>query len=116
MRTDDNHNPTAFTTQIADEAFLEEGIDYTQGTPFVFDGVRYYTAKLLLDPVETTIRVIDETGFYTRSGEQRWDYIGMPKFLWTSLTPDLKRDIIGFMYQHEGGVTLRPLFPNYGTP
>jgi hypothetical protein len=38
----------------------------------------------------------------------------MPKFVWDSLTDRQKRDVIGIMYQEEGGTLMRPLFPNYG--
>ena len=113
MRTDDNHNPTAFTTDLAEEARLVEGVDYIIGTPFPPPST-LDTAHLLGDPIQTTIRVVDSVGFYTEEGGQRWVYIGIPKFIWDSLTPPQKRDIIGFMYQHEGGTAMRPLFPNYG--
>ena len=115
MRTDANRNPTAFDTAVAAEAGLKLGVDYQQGESFPAPST-LHTALLLGDPVQLTIRVIDAVGFYiTKSGEPRWTYMGeFPKFVWDSLPPASKRDVIGFMYQREGGVTMRPLFPHYG--
>lgn len=119
MRTDDHNNPTAFTTDLAKEAGLVEGIDYTQGAPFTVtvsdrETATLYTAKLLGDPLAVTIKVIDAVGFYTRSGAQRWSYTATPKIAWDELSPETQRDIIGLMYQREGGTAMIPLFPNYG--
>jgi hypothetical protein len=119
MRTDENNNPAAFTCNIAEQAGLVEGADYEQGDPFSVPapgGMRtlYYTAKLLGDPIALTIRVIDAIGYYTKGGTPRWIYIALPKFVLDALTPDQKRDVIGYHYEREGGVTMRSLFPNYG--
>jgi hypothetical protein len=119
LRTDDNNNPTAFTTAVAQEAGLRIGVDYEQGTPFrAFGGSLNpsfcYTAKLLGDPIALTIQVIDKLGFYTEAGSQRWVYIAIPRFAWDCLLSTQSRDVIGFMYQREGGTTMRHLFPNYG--
>ena len=113
MRTDENNNPAAFTTAIAEQAGLVEGVDFVHGTPFPAPSP-YVTAKLLGDPIAITIRVIDAIGYYTKGGAERWVYIAVPKFIWDSLTQDQKRDVIGFHYQHEGGITMKNLFPNYG--
>lgn len=113
MRTDDNNNPTAFTTDLASEA-LQQGIDYEIGTPFTSAGMQYYTAKLLGDPIEITIRLINKLSFRTKGNAQRWVYIMIPLFVWNLLSYDGKRDVIGFMYQQEGGSAMRALFPNYG--
>ena len=121
FRTDRNQNPTAFTTDIAHQGGLIQNTDYVQGDPFTvndpgFPGqtYTYYTAKLLGDPVALTIKVISNVDFYNRGGSQRWAYIGMPTFVWEALTPDQQRDVIGWMYQHEGGIAMKTLFPNYG--
>jgi len=108
MRTDRHNNPTAFTTDIAKVAGLKEGVDYVPGDSF--SGGKYKTAKLLNDPVDTTIKVIDKIGFYTGSGAQRWTHTAMPKSEWDSLNQDQKRAVIGRMYQHEGGTSLKNLF------
>lgn len=114
MRTDSNNNPSAFTADIAAEAGLKLGTDYTQGDPFTAAGHIYHTARLIGDPIALTIRVIDTISFCTHAGVIRWTYIAMPFFIWLGLTAPQKRDVIGWMYQREGGITMRPLFPNYG--
>jgi hypothetical protein len=115
MRTDENNNPTAMTTDIAEQGGLLYGPDYDIGTPFEIDGKTYNTAMIVLgDPVPRTIQVIDKIGFYTEFGQQRWTYIAMPHFIWLNLSDEQKRDVIGFMYQREGGITMKNLFPNYG--
>jgi len=112
-RTDRNNNPTAFTTAIALEAGLAPGIDYVIGDPFPAPS-KLFTAKLLGNPVALTIDVIDRVGFYTDDADLlRWAYIAIPVFVWKELTVDQQRDVIGFMYSREGGVTMRPLFPNF---
>lgn len=113
-RADLNRNPTAFITQIAVEAGLKLGVDYSQGDSFTSEGVTYFTAHLLGDPVGLTIKVINTISFETPSFQLRWTYINMPRFVWNSLTNSQKRDVIGFMYQREGGTAMRALFPNYG--
>ncbi len=117
MRTDDHNNPTAFTTDIARIAGLVLGTDYEQGAPFTMQGVGFgtlFTARLLGDPIEITKRVIDKLGFRTAHNLQRWTYISLPRFVWSGLTDAEKLDVIGFMYQQEGGTAMRNLFPNYG--
>jgi len=114
MRTDENRNPAAFTTDVAKQAGLVLGIDYEPGTPFPAPSP-LVTAKLLGDPVAITIRVIDAIGYYTHPGNPRWTYIAIPDFVWGSLSPGTKRDVVGFHYQHEGNEgSMRALFPNYG--
>lgn len=118
FRTDRNNNPAAFTADVAEAGGLELDVDYVEGDPFKADGKTYYTARLLGDPIELTIRVIDAATYYTRSGKSRWNYstknIAIPTFTWKSMTYEQKRDVIGFHYANEGGVALRHLFPNYG--
>lgn len=113
-RTDDHNNPTAMTTATARQGGLVLDQDFQIGEPFMAGTIELYTAKLLGDPVQLTIRVIDKIGFYTSSDSSRWVYIGMPDFVWGTLTTSQKRDVIGWMYQREGGTAMRGLFPNYG--
>ncbi len=113
MRTDANNNPAAFTTDIAKQAGLELNVDYCAGDPFPAPST-LVTAKLLGNPVDVTIRVIDKIGYFTHAGQPRWMYIALPKFLWNSLTHDQKRDIVGYHYKMEGGTEMRGMFPNYG--
>jgi hypothetical protein len=108
MRTDAHRNPTAFTTDLAKQAGLVEGKDYTVGEAFA-EG-RMHTARLLGDPVQLTIRVIDSVGFYTKMGHQRWSYIAMPTFVWDDLEPVLQKRVIGYMYSREGGTEMKELF------
>lgn len=114
-RTDAHKNPTAFTTLVAKTGGLTENVDFVQGDVFSVGQQELYTAKLLLDPVETTIRLIDKIGFFTNHGSHRWIYIGVPFSLWSLLNFEQKRDVIGWMYKHEGGTEMIPLFPNYKT-
>ena len=111
FRTDNNNNPTAFTTDIAKEALLTLGLDYVPGDSFISDGRTFVTAKLLGDPVLITIKVIDKLGFYTVAPHARWSYIAIPYKLWMGLTLQEKQYVIGYMYQNEGGTAMKHLFP-----
>lgn len=103
-RTDRHNNPTAFTTDIAKQAGLIEGVDYVKGDAFP-DNPKLFTAALLGDPVATTIKVIDKLGFYTGSGQPRWAYIAQIPGVnnWANLDYAGKANIISQMYQQEGG-------------
>ena len=107
MRTDRNNNPTAMTTDVARVLGLKEGQDYVQGDSF--DNGKYYTAKLLGDPVATTTKALDtavqsgKQAFYTDSGQQRWTHTALTNEQWSAMTPDQKKATIGQMYQKEGG-------------
>lgn len=109
-RADRNNNPAAITVDVAATGGLQFETDYLQGDPFTVGDKTYYTAHLVGDPIELTIRVIDKAGYYTAHGSQRWTYIAIPRFVWDSLTFDLKKQVIAFHYQHEGGTELAPLF------
>lgn len=108
MRTDRHNNPTAFTTDIARVAGLREGVDYEQGDSF--SNGKYHTARLLGDPVATTIKVIDNIGFYTQGGNQRWTHTAIPKSQWDSLSYEQKKQVVKSMYGHEGGKELKNIF------
>ncbi len=113
MRTDANNNPAAFTTDIAKQAGLVLNVDYCAGDPFPTPST-LVTAKLLGDPIKTTIRVIDAIGYRTNAGAPRWTYICLPKFVWNAFSYEQKRDVIGYHYLNEAGTEMRHLFPNYG--
>jgi hypothetical protein len=113
LRTDENNNPTAFTTDIALQARLVLHVDYEDGTRFSMPS-NLHTARLLGDPIAVTIRMLDRLGFYTALGQPRWRYIAIPHFLWLALSEQTKANVIGFMYQREGGTAMRHLFPRYG--
>jgi hypothetical protein len=114
-RTDKHRNPTAFTTAVAKEAGLQEGVDYERGDSFTANNVTYFTAHLLGDPILTTIRVINTIGFYTSAGQPRWPQpektIALPRTLWTRLPFTLQRLVISEMYHNEGGTEMIGLFP-----
>jgi len=109
MRTDRHNNPTAFTTDIAKQAGLKEGVDYEVGDPFP-NNPNLKTATILGDPIATTIKVIDKIGFQTASGKQRWSYINMPKSQWDGMTYQQKKNTIAKMYTNEGGSQLKQYF------
>ncbi len=109
-RTDRHNNPTAMTTDVAKTAGLKLGVDYTQGDPFNAGGKTLYTAKLLGDPVATTIKAIDNMGFQTQAGKPRWDYINLSKSQWDAMSYSQKKAVIQKMYGHEGGTQLKSLF------
>jgi hypothetical protein len=108
-RTDRNNNPAAFTVDIAKQAGLVEGTEYVPGDKFP-DPSNLVTAKLLGDPIATTIKVIDKIGYYTKWGQPRWTYIAMPQFVWRALDVDAKKKVIAFHYANEGGEEMKPLF------
>lgn len=110
MRTDRNNNPTAFTTAIAKEAGLNDGVDYEQGDPFQAGNQTYYTAKLLGDPLKLTIQVIDKIGFRTINGYCRWTYVQMPTWIWSLLNTEQKIQFVAYMYRNEGGTTMKGIF------
>jgi len=101
-RTDRNNNPTAFTTSIAKQAGLVLGVDYEEGSPFP-NNPNIKTAKLIGNPVDKTIQVIDKVGFYTQKGSQRWTHTAIDDKAWKSMTYDQKAKVVAQMYQKEGG-------------
>jgi len=114
MRTDDHNNPTAMTTAVALLGGLILGTDFEIGEPFDVAGFEFHTARLIGNPLNLTIKVIDKIGFITKGGSPRWEYIRFPHFVWLSFEQSTKVDVIGWMYEHEGGSLMRALFPNYG--
>ena len=108
-RADRHNNPAAITTDVAKQGGLVEGTDYVAGDPFPAPST-LVTAKLLGDPIQLTIRVIDKIGYYTKAGTPRWTYVSMPQFVWDTLEPPVKKKVIAFHYQHEVGTELKGLF------
>jgi hypothetical protein len=106
MRTDRHNNPTAFTVDVARQAGLVEGVDYVRGDAFP-DNPNLFTAKLLGNPLEATIRVIDRIGFTTQNGNTRWAYTqsvpGANNEAWSKMGFQDKAQVIKEMYRHEGG-------------
>jgi len=105
MRTDRNMNPTAFTTDIAKQAGLVEWVDYVKWDKFPWNS-NLYTAKLIWDPIETTIRAIDAIGFKTKWGADRWVYtskLWLNNETWDKMSPTEKANAVKRMYQQEWG-------------
>lgn len=113
MRTERNNNPTAMTTDVAKMLWWELGVDYEIWDAFTTaDGKTLYTAKLIGDPIETTIRLIDRwiangiDPFYRANWQGRWSYISkiwVTKEKWVNMSPSEKADVIAKMLQHEWG-------------
>lgn len=104
---------------------MREGVDYVQGAPF-FTGAPVkgvapvlFTARILGDPllwtphaVTITIAVINNIGFYTKAGAQRWSYFAMDQSIWNKLDVAAMTAIVGGMYRIEGGTAMKHLFPS----
>lgn len=113
MRTERNNNPTAMTTDVAKMLGWVLGVDYEIWDSFTgWDWKVYYTAKLIGDPIETTIRLIDRwiangiDPFYRANWQGRWSYIskiGITKEKWQNMSPSEKADIIAQMLKYEWG-------------
>jgi hypothetical protein len=105
FRTDRHNNPTAMTTDVAANGGLKQGVDYLVGDPFQGgDGRTYYTARLLGDPIKTTIKAINNMGFYTQGGKPRWTYTAKIPAInnWGQLTDTQKAQVISQMARFEG--------------
>ncbi|MBS1516599.1 MAG: hypothetical protein JSS91_00770 [Bacteroidetes bacterium] len=113
-RTDRHNNPAAFTVDIAKQAGLVLGKDYTEGDAFP-DNPKLKTARLIGDPIAQTIKVIDRIGLYTKSGQPRWTYVNsIPGARnWNQLSNSQKVAFIQQMYNHEGGTALLDNFKIY---
>ncbi len=113
MRTERNNNPTAMTTDVAKMLGWELGVDYEIWDSFTTGSwTTLYTAKLIWDPVETTIRLIDRwiangiDPFYRANWQWRRSYISsiwITKDKWSKMTYDEKAEVIKKMLQHEWG-------------
>lgn len=111
MRTERNNNPTAMTTDVAKMLGWELGVDYEVWDAFVTASWQtLYTAKLIGDPIETTIRLIDRwiangiDPFYRANWQPRWTYISkiwITKEKWQQMSPAEKADVIAKMLKYE---------------
>ena len=109
MRTERNNNPTAMTTDVAKSLWWIEWVDYIQWDSFkTWDGRTLYTAKLIGDPIETTIKLLDNAAsswrwaFYTKWWAKRWTHTAMSDKDWLALTPEQKQNVVLQMLQREG--------------
>ena len=111
MRTERNNNPTAMTTDVAKSLWLVLGVDYEVWDPFTTaSGQTLYTARLLWDPIETTIKALDNWArnpnthaFYTARWGKRWTHTAMSDEAWLALSNEQKREIVYQMLQREWG-------------
>ena len=110
MRTERNNNPTAMTIDVAKSLGMVEGVDYEKGDPFTTSDWRtLYTAKLIGDPIETTVKAFDNAAakgiwiFYTQWGKQRWTHTAMSNEEWMALSPEEKKNVVLNMLQREWG-------------
>ena len=110
MRTERHNNPTAMTVDVARSLGMREWVDYIQGDSFVDSkGNTQYTAELIGDPIETTIRAFDNAAangigiFYTAKGGQRWTHTAMSNEEWMAMSDNQKRQTILKMLQREWG-------------
>lgn len=111
MRTERNNNPTAMTTDVAKMLWWVLWEDYEIWDSFVTSSWQtLYTAKLIWDPIETTVRLIDrwiENGidpFYRANWQWRWSYISkiwITKEKWQQMSPSEKAEVIKKMLQYE---------------
>jgi hypothetical protein len=109
-RTERNNNPTAMTTDVAKSLWMVEWVDYVQWDSFK-DKKRntLYTAKLLGDPIQTTIDAFNAAAsrwtpiFYTQWWAQRRSHTAMSNEEWLALSDEQKAWVIAQMLQREGG-------------
>lgn len=107
LRAVRHNNPAAFTTKIAEQAGLVEGKDYVKGDPFEDSkGGTLYTARLIGDSTNTTVKIIDKIGFYTKEGNKRWGYVTDEQAKqWPSMSLAEKQAFVAkYMLQNETGV------------
>lgn len=107
MRSERNNNPTAMITDYAKQLWWVEWVDYERWDSFIWKDWRtYYTAKLIWDPIETTIRLLDRwaTNNVKKNIFTAWTYFNqlwMTNDKWLSLTRQEKENFILKMLKHE---------------
>lgn len=108
MRTDRHNNPTAMTTDVAKSLGLVEWVDYTKWDSFGW--WKFFTARLIGDPIETTIKWLDNaakspniSAFYTQGWAQRWTHTAYTDEQWNAMSHEEKRNAVIDMYKNEWG-------------
>lgn len=108
MRTERNNNPTAMTTDVAKSLWWVEWVDYVQWDSFqTGDWRTLYTAKLIGDPIETTIKLLDNAAntwrwaFYTKWWAKRWTHTALSDAERLKLSPEEKKNVVLKMLQRE---------------
>lgn len=112
MRSERNNNPTAMITAYAKQLWGIEWVDYVQWDSFTSVDENwvehtYYTAKLLGDPIDTTIRLIDRwvDNNVKKNVFSAWSYadqLWMTNDKWKNMSREEKEALILKMLQHEG--------------
>lgn len=108
MRTDRHSNPTAMTTDVAKQWWLVEWVDYEKWDAFP-NNPNIFTAKLLWNYVDNTIKVIDNIWFKTKSGKSRRTYtdsLWLTNESWSKMSYSEKVAAVQKMYKQEGGSKL----------
>lgn len=115
MRTDRHNNPVAFQyegfNKMLEKVGFKEGQDFSKGDAWS-DNPNAHTVAFK-DPetgIDAAIAIIDNYGFYTSSGKQRWSHTAMPQSEWNRLSEPEKRSVVAKMYQKEGGTQLKSYF------
>ncbi len=111
MRTERNNNPTAMITAYAKQLWGVEWVDYVQWDSFTSTDENwvthtYYTAKLIGDPMDKTIELIDR--WVANNAKQNvfsaWSYakdLWMTNEKWKNMSREEKEALILKMLQHE---------------
>jgi len=111
MRTERNNNPTAMITAYAKQLWGIEWVDYVQWDSFTSTDENwvthtYYTAKLIGDPIDKTIELIDR--WVANNAKQNvfsaWSYakdLWMTNEKWKNMDREEKEALILKMLQHE---------------
>jgi len=107
MRTERNNNPTAMITAYAKQLWWIEWVDYEVWDSWTNDKWQtYYTAKLIGDPIEKTIELLDR--WVANNVKQNvftaWTYrkdLWMNNEKWSKLSHEEKQNVVLKMLQHE---------------
>ena len=108
MRTERNNNPTAMITAKAKQLWWVLWVDYEIWDSFTGSDWRtYYTARLIWDPIETTIRLLDRwlekwlSNIF--SGRTYASKLWLNNEVRRNATPEEKKEIVYKMLAEEGG-------------
>jgi len=111
MRTDRHNNPTAIKAypqflNTLKNAGLQEGVDFWVGDDTLgidSDSVATVAFKDIDTGIRGNVAVIDQIGFFTSGGQQRWNHTAIDPAQWNTFSDEQKASTIAQMYQREGG-------------
>ena len=104
-----NNNPTNMTVGFMEWAWAELGVDYEISEDFFWSGWKQlHYAKLIWDPVETTIRILDKAvaAWKNPFNTTSWSYINklwINTTKWKSMSQSEKAALINKWINYEGG-------------